>query len=329
MATFYRGYISNALSKLSFSSAPGVWTLHDLLQYIEEYGSPAYLGTYHFTTHKLFNDSSALWTVPNGCKYIYAKVWGSGGEPDAVQNGLPGGDGGAGGYSEAVIPVTAGEQLYVGVGRARLNATTHSNGEPPNNGGGSSTFGFGGGFSGVFRASVNTTWGANPSYPTPLIIAGGGGCGQVNNTNRGGAGGGLTGQSGDGGVLGGTQTGNGTNNNTGTIGGPSSSGHGGGYYGGGFSGNVGSGGSGYIGANNNLHATTTAGNFRTPPQTSNADYLSSIMPGGYSVGYGGVGNDNNDYRHGHGAVVIHALGGGYDPASLPTIPSPRTIIAVY
>jgi hypothetical protein len=260
-----------------------------------------YIGTYVFTSPQTYNSYS--WTVPSGVTYIQAHVWGSGAYPDAYVNGFPGGNGGSGGYSTAVIPVTAGETLLIGVGRVS------------NNGGASKSFGgAGGGFSSIFRST------------TPLIIAGGGGGGQVNGTAAGGAGGGLTGQASTDGQAGGTQSAGGGNGSYLTGG---SEGGGGGYYGGGglnWS-NASGGGSGYVAATGNLYTTTTAGDRRTPSETTNLDYPSGNSFGGREYAVGGIGNNEGDFTYGSGVVVIHTLDSSYSTSSAPNIPTTRNIIS--
>ena len=265
--------------------------------------SEEYLGTYVFTTPVSYSTNN--FTVPVGCVYIQAFVWGSGGQPDGYSNGIAGGDGGAGGYASAVIPVTEGETLRVGVGQV------------VNNGGAGKSFGgSGGGFSSVFRGS------------TPLIIAGGGGGGQVNGTNAGGAGGGTNGQASTDGYAGGTQFSGGPNGSY-LQGG--SEGGGGGYYGGGGGQwyQASGGGSGYTSASGNLHTALVTGSGRTPPGTSLPDYVTSTSAGGSDYAYGGIGNDSNNSSYGSGLVVIHALGQSYNSSFNPAIPNPRNIIATY
>ena len=265
-----------------------------------------YIGTYRFTTPQ--NYTTFTWTVPADVVYIQAFCLGSGGLNDGYPNSLPGGDGGGGGCSRAVRPVTAGESLRLGVGQSA------------NNGASSKSFGgSGGGFSGIFRGS------------TPLIIAGGGGGGQVNGTNYGGAGGGLQAQSSQDGYPGGGQSAG--SNGSGYL--SSGIGGGGGYYGGGGSQwYYGSGGgSGYIGSSGILHAQTATGSGRLIPSlaSSNRDYQDAggTPPSGMGFGYGGIGNDSGAFYYGSGLVVIHTLGTGYNPASTPTIPYTRTILATY
>ena len=266
-----------------------------------------YIGTYGFYTPEDY--TTFTWTVPANVVYIQAFCLGSGGLNDGYPNTFPGGDGGGGGCSIAVIPVTAGESLNLGIGTS----------DPSNNAASSQSFGgSGGGFSGIFRGS------------TPLIIAGGGGGGQVNDTNYGGAGGGLQAQSSSDGYPGGGQS----PGNFGSEYLSSGVGGGGGYYGGaGNSGSASSGGSGYIGSSGILHAQTATGNGRLIPSlaSNNTDYLNapSNPPSGLAFGYGGIGNNSGAYSHGSGLIVIHTLGTGYNPASPPEIPNPRNILATY
>lgn len=286
-----------------------------------------YIGTYKFTTPRTYN--SYQWQVPAQTSYIQAVAWGSGGA--SMYNtgfwctyfGYCGGHGGAGGFATAVIPVTAGETLLVGVGR------------DGNNGGHSSTASndsSSGGFTSIFRSS------------TPLLIAGGGGSGGERKGN-GGAGGGLTGQTSWGlgeTSLGGTQTAGGVNQNY--IGSADQYGYtgsyltggrfagGGGYYGGAGGNkyeNGGGGGSSYIGATGNLHSSTTAGNNLTPPEQQHPDYISSATGTIHNRAYAFGGDYSGTQGPGTGLLVIHALGGGYDPANTPVIPASRTILATY
>jgi len=265
-----------------------------------------YIGTYNF--HNPQDYTTYTWQVPVDVFYIQAFCLGSGALPDGYVNSFQGGDGGGGGASIAVIPVTAGETLKIGVGQVN------------NNGSSSKSFGgAGGGFSGIFRGS------------TPLIIAGGGGGGQVNGTASGGAGGGINGQMSSDGYAGGGQSPG--SNNSGYL--SSGTGGGGGYYGGG--GNqwyhASGGGSGYINAAGNIHAQTAAGSGRIIPSlaSGNTDYQQapSTSPNGLAHGYGGIGNNSNNYQYGTGLVIIHTLGSGYSPAYSPSIPFPRTVLATY
>ena len=259
-----------------------------------------YIGTYKFKGARTY--TSGAWTVPANTTYIQVVAWGSGGEPDGYPNGFPGGSGGGGGWATAVIPVTAGESLNVGVGR------------DGNNGGGGKSFGgTGGGFSGVFRGS------------TPLIIAGGGGGGAVNNTAQGGAGGGYSGQGSSDGYGGGSQSGASNRYLQGGTGG------GGGYYGGngGSWSNAAGGGSGYIGASGNIHASMSTGSWTSPAGTGHADYDSSHSPMGRPYGQGGSGNNSGDSTYGSGLLIIHCLNSEYNPSSTPVLPSSRNIIQTY
>jgi len=265
---------------------------------------PEYIGTYKFITPRVYN--SYQWQVPALTRHIFALAWGSGGEGQAhyINSGSTmfctwfggiycGTNGGAGGYSEAVIPVTPGETLLLGVGTVanKVGSSFHNGGSD-----------HGGGFTSVFRGS------------TPLIIAGGGG----------GAGAGDNGGNG-----GGTNpiSGSGAPSNPGSYltGGVLNGG--GGYQGGNGDNNQGgSGGSGYVGATGNLYTTTatrTIGNL-DPPNSNITDYVS-----GYAIG--GTGSPFATNNWGSGLLVIHALGGLYDPANHPStvIPASRTILGTY
>ena len=265
---------------------------------------PEYIGTYRFTTPRVYD--SYQWQVPALTRYIFARAWGSGGEGQAwyISGGSTmfcsmfggiycGTDGGAGGFSEAVIPVTPGETLLIGVGTVPNNI-----GSNVHNG----AYAYAGGFTSVFRGS------------TPLIIAGGGGgAGQQNHAGNGGGTNPIAGN-GSPSISGSYLTGGNPNG-------------GGGYQGGnGDNNNGGSGGSGYVGATGNLYTTTatrTAGNLN-PPNNSITDYVSGH-------GIGGTGSPFNTNNWGSGLLVIHALGGSYNPANTPStvIPASRTILATY
>jgi hypothetical protein len=267
-------------------------------------GAELYIGTVLFLQPRTYN--TYTWNVPAGTKYLFAKVWGSAGAPDGFSNGFPGGNGGSGGYAQAVIPVTPGETLLIGVGR-----TT-------NNGGATKNFGgAGGGFSSIFRGT------------TPLIIGGGGGGGMVNGTAAGGAGGGASGQASTDGQGGGTQSAGGSPNGSFLQGGLN--GGGGGYYGGGGGSDItaGGGGSGFINASGNIYTSYTTGNRRFPPNTSDLDYPSGTSFGGLSYAVGGVGNNSDINTYGSGAVIVHLLGSLYNPAVAPVIPTPRLILDTF
>ena len=264
---------------------------------------PEYIGTYKFTTPQSY--TSYLWQVPAQTAYIQAVAWGSGGKGKQSSSafscayfGNCGSDGGGGGFSTAVIPVTAGETLYLGVG-------THGAyyfGQTIFNGG----RGRGGGFTSVFRGS------------TPLIIAGGGG-GGISSYARDAAGGG----GGDPRIQNVLQYGVSSNGYGGYLIGGQNDG-GGGYQGGNCNSSSTLGGTGYVTATGNLHTQTISADYYAQPQTTHLDYVS---------GYGGGARNNPingwyDLGWGSGLLVIHCLGGGYNPASNPStvIPSTRTIL---
>jgi gliding motility-associated-like protein len=129
------------------------------------------------------------WTVPSGVDTIRVKMWGAagGGGPDLTNNA-----GGGGGYTEAVIPVNAGQviEIYVGGGGIAADIQIGGAGGWPNGGNGGSgnrievaplgPVGGSGGGGGRSEIRIGGT-----SY----VIAGGGGGGTLN--RNGGAGGGL------------------------------------------------------------------------------------------------------------------------------------------
>ncbi len=204
------------------------------------------------------------WTVPAGVTNAWVKMWGAGGS---------GAYAGAGGYTETILPVSAGNYTVI-VGK--------------------SSGGYGGGGNG------STFWGGgrsalrNPSG-TEVLTAGGGGAGGT--LGAGGAGGGLSGVNGGGAFsgTGGTQTAGGTNQSGapstygshfagggGTTGYPGAGG-GSGWYGGAWalhnyynnSDYGAGGGSGHCDPSL-TNCSTTAGSGATPPFTNSADYVSGV-----------------------------------------------------
>jgi gliding motility-associated-like protein len=139
---------------------------------------------------EVFEFTGALqqWTVPSNVDTLFIKMWGAagGGGPDTIGNW-----GGGGGFTEAVIPVSAGQVLdiYVGGGGQAANLLTGGSGGWPNGGNGGSGnrvevivgqvggSGGGGGRSEIRISGVS------------FAIAGGGGGGAYN--RAGGYGGGL------------------------------------------------------------------------------------------------------------------------------------------
>ncbi|MAA92558.1 MAG: hypothetical protein CMQ57_03425 [Gammaproteobacteria bacterium] len=259
---------------------------------------PEYIGTYKFTTPRTYNGYQ--WQVPAQTQYIQAVAWGSGAYgytgnsrwcPYFGNAPFCGTNGGGGGFSTAVIPVTAGEYLYIGVGSR--NSSGNYNGAKGN----------GGGFTGIFRGS------------TPLIIAGGGGAGSID--GHGGAGGGASVQN----VITVSSHNPGSYLSGGTPDG------GGGYQGGNSSHANSNGGTGYATATGNLYTTTIAGTDHNPPEVNHSDYVSGHGKGAINHMPAGA----NQFGYMQGLLVIHALGGGYDPANNPStvIPASRTILGTY
>lgn len=102
--------------------------------------------------------------VPEGVTFIHVKAWGAGANGEG--SCAPADDGGLGGFSEAVFPVTAGMPLIIIVGKPG-----HAS-----DGNQAWRFGFGseggGGLSGVFHGPDEIT---AQDFDKALIIAGGGG----------------------------------------------------------------------------------------------------------------------------------------------------------
>ena len=292
-----------------------------------------------------YTGSNQSFTVPAGVNWIYVKLWGAGGGAGRAGGWAYGADGGGGGHTRGLIPVTPGATIYVVVGSGGY--TCNSNNTVYGGGGtGGSTAdnqyaGMGGGYCGVFNGSV--------SFTTALAIAGGGGGGgslytpQWANMAIGGAGGGAQAQrgasaqaasfaSGGGGAstnAGGTGgSGNSVAGNAGTqlTGGNSGAnnyggGGGAGYYGGGAGGftNVsnyimagGGGGSGYAISTGRFAATYT-GQYRTPAMYWDNDLTlgSSAISSSYIelYGFGGQNTQNNQsagtQSGGHAYAVIY------------------------
>lgn len=116
-------------------------------------------------------------TVPPCATKALVKAWGAGG---SAQSYLPTHGGGAGGYTEASIPVTPGDLLTVIVGQSPTSATAYGFA-------GSTGDGTGGGLSGLFTGHTKVLHAENSRA---LLIAGGGGGGDYagNNASRGGNG---------------------------------------------------------------------------------------------------------------------------------------------
>lgn len=270
-----------------------------------------------FTQHQVFTATGAdqRFIVPAGITELRVKMWGAGGGAGLYNNGH---QSGAGGYTEAVITVTPGEELRLQVptgGRPGQPAQNAQGGWPDGGKGsyGDTSGGGGGGSARLWRAT------------TLLAVAGGGGA-SAGYSSSAGAGGGLAGQnavSGSGGT-GGTQTEPGvdasdvTNLNKrggflrGGNGGPQGvyttddgGAGGGGYYGGGGGGGDGSpggGGSGYLNGAVVDPAYPTqmlTGDRATPPNVSDPYYTAGIAVGAPSTNNAGLAQPGGD-----GLIVI-------------------------
>jgi len=291
-------------------------------------------------TRYLFTYTGAdqTFVVPAGVTYIYAKLWGAGGGAGRQGGWSYGSDGGGGGHTRGIIPVTPGATIYVKVGSggytANLNNTVYGGGGTGGGTGDSAYSGMGGGFCGLFNSSV--------AFANALAIAGGGGGGGCNNgmwynLGLGGAGGGAQAQRGqavgsaatagggastNAGGIAGTGNSSGANPGTQLTGGNAGTnnyggGGGAGYYGGGAGAYTnsnlmggGGGGSGYV-INSAVLAQTYTGNFRNP-----AFYWDPDLMAGYTSAsiqempaYGAV-NTNNAIANqtlvgGHAVCVIY------------------------
>ncbi|MEL6591705.1 MAG: glycine-rich protein, partial [Bacteroidota bacterium] len=277
-----------------------------------------------------YTGSDQITTIPSGAETIKAKIWGAGGRGDQ-RSGR--GTGGAGGYTEIEIPISAlpggTTQLIVTVGEGGSSSTdssTYGNGGAGfvNTSGSSHdgrNAGSGGGMSALSLVSLAVP--ASVSVDDLIAIAGGGGTMPAYSSGGtyAGEGGGTNG--GDEkshptqGGGGGSQTAGGAAINNGNPGSflqggnavNNGGGGGGGFYGG-ASGNFadpcgtctssadehgGGGGSGYV----NPSATSSnmqTGSLQTPPNTTDSDYVAGVGLGGNAGSGGGSG--------GNGLVVI-------------------------
>jgi hypothetical protein len=282
-----------------------------------------------------YTGANQTFVVPSNVSYVYVKLWGAGGGAGRAGGWTYGAEGGGGGHTRGLFPVTGGNTLTIVIGRGGtlVNGTTQSYG-----GGGvnatavNNTYaGHGGGYCGVFSST--------PSQASAIAIAGGGGGGGSSRAwfgNVGGAGGGLSGQRGSSPYdaktaaagNGGSQSAGGTGGSPYTNNGFTGSalqggagaaesyggGGGGGYFGGGggaySESNTmagGGGGSGYINPNG-LLAGTYAGNYRNPAYSWDPDLIRTStdieLPG-----FGGQNTQNNQsagaQSGGHSYAVIY------------------------
>lgn len=250
--------------------------------------------------------SSAVYTlIPNYTFDARIKMWGAGGGNETSFH--PKGDGGGGGYSEGIVRFLRGQHYIMVVGQGGYAQPSSTVFVRTIGGGGSSKVPVGntvgGGLSGLFVESYTQS--------NAVIIAGGGGGGSTYGINDtpyvGGAGGGTSGQNGQGSSYafgyGGTQTYGGAgaagsnpsdtvaDSGSALLGGHGASGHlgspcggGGGYFGGGASGcgngtafyggdGAAGGGSGYIKAGTVRSGTTLTGTGAIPANSADADRM--------------------------------------------------------
>jgi hypothetical protein len=321
MSTRYPGgLITKSPVVPTTSSAPGIWTMEQALQYIK----------------------AGTW--PLSGKTVEIKIWGAGGaggDYDITSGEL----GGPGGFATATFTVAAGTTLSIVVGAGGLadGAGTPDGVGVPNGGGGKKTdvgtnwSGGGGGLCAVFVGSVDysdvTSADAGLASKSLIIAGSGGGGGYYVTSDGGGYGGGTDGGAGmnrTGGSSGGSGGGGsataggaaGSGGSGGTAGsflqgatnslengasGTQGGGGGAGWYGGGSgstqnSGGGGGGGSGMIAsitsgtslptgvsAVTGNSFTTQTGTATTAPNTGDSDYVSGRGAGGASNGNGGDG----------------------------------------
>ena len=238
------------------------------------------------------------WVVPGGVTTATALIWAGGG------GGGSGGVGGGSGFVQATFTTTPGETLTMIVGQggdawatsqAAIGPNAFGGGGAPSRQSGSSTWGAGGGRSGIRRSA------------TELLTAGAGGggsgfsgAGGVGGGSSGGVGGGFSGGGGGnqsvGGAIGNASGGNATGGslNAGGNGSTSSpnnggSGGGGGYYGGGGTDNNGGGGGSSFTGSGTTAESTTSGAGSVAANNTHPSYASGIGNGGSVSAPGGNG----------------------------------------
>ena len=138
-----------------------------------------------------YTQRDQFFTVPNGVQSLKFKIWGAaGGIEQGWGNVNPNRNAGAGGYTEAILPVTAGQRLLVVVGEG--GKITYSTPFSSYGAGGFDRYdGGGGGLSGVFNSNSFS----NATQSNAYIIAGGGGGASTNSTSSGGSNSGGNGNS--------------------------------------------------------------------------------------------------------------------------------------
>lgn len=242
-----------------------------------------------------YTGSDQIIQVPACATQMLAKCWGAGGN---AQSYLATHAAGAGGYTEALIPVTPGETLHVVVGEGGKGVSAYGFA-------GVQAGGSGGGLSGIFRKSTAVPV-LTSEASLALIIAGGGGGADYAGTaqSRGGNGNDPV-------YSGGQPTMQGASDNIEPF--PArtwNAGGGGGYNGGGhhqrdsIQGSAptlpwgGEGGSGFVtaGATNIIMLATPDGH-PGAPNSSDSDYEPSVAVGGPGLQTNGYGGD--------GLVVIY------------------------
>ena len=143
--------------------------------------------------------TSGTFTVPTGVSSVNIQVWGAAGAGNTSnpQNG------GAGGYAEGTLAVTASQTLKILAGEGGENYPSSVVAPFLNGGGGPGNAAGGGGLAGVFATDLVPLSAPQYSAPQVYVIAGsggaaGGGSPSPEGGGHGGAGGGLTGDHGNG-----------------------------------------------------------------------------------------------------------------------------------
>lgn len=335
--TYRGGFIRATAPTVNSSSASGIFTMGDAMQYKNASLWPTYVPSANIvvnsTTYTLYaNNTAQLFTsngyytvVPSTNMTVRLQLWGAGG--GGGQNSGPS-KGAAGGYVEGEVTLTSGTSYVFLIGQYGAcggGAAFPDGGSSPNNGltgsgGGSTRFG-------AYTQSgfniTNSSTDYNNTSAVYYLIAGGGGGGSdwsgVNGTGTyGGFGGGTTGQAGgryydsDGPNspgLGGTQSAGGNGGYGGRVGSGSAgakysggagggAGGGGGYYGGGGSAGYYAIGGGGSGFINS--GVVSSGLFYTTT-TGETTYYVSPNPRSNKPGTAG---DGGNLTGSHGAVGI-------------------------
>ncbi len=255
------------------------------------------------TTQKFETPGAHNFIVPAGVTSIYVNAIGAAG------SGCFSASGGRGASAVAIVPVSPGEELYVGVGGVGTTGGPSGNCSQEGGVGGFGGGGHGGtgdlgtnnatGGGGGGGASVVGPGSASPVFATLLVVAGGGGGAtyETNGGNAGAAGGGGGGGGGGAGTTSGGGTGGGPESPSATAGGNGTmlaggaggngpvqistlggGGGGGGYYGGGGGGGASGGYAGSGGGGSSFVTPTATSQVAPAPSTSPASVTIAWPP---------------------------------------------------